>query len=204
MRVTSRDKVTRCWRRGSLTTWMFRASSSLAAFASAVLLVDTGIHQRHPSASLQCDITATVSCSREMDQWQSHVFGIPNPVFGVVVFGFLVLVSWLEATTAPIRRFLHCSAAACIAGSWISVQWFWYQSLFVIGVVCPWCVAVWLSVILMFWVVLPRHFCRYRTRIQTVRKPLPGCLCSYGWALGVAHACAVLITTYCEVLASQY
>lgn len=128
------------WTRGlSVALVVLGAVGLAAAFALAVdkyrILAD-------PQVSLSCDLNPILSCGSVMTTEQAELFGFPNPLLGVIGFSVVVTVGLLSLS-ARLPRWVHGGLALGSLAGLTFVHWLAYQSAFVIGALCPWCMVVW-------------------------------------------------------------
>lgn len=115
----------------------------LGLYASFTLTVDTIKLLEDPNVSLPCNINPLVSCKSVATAWQSRVFGFPNPILGVAAFSALFVIGVMLLNGGkPNRNFWLLVNYGNIA-SMLFVLWFIYQSVFKIGSLCIYCMAVW-------------------------------------------------------------
>jgi uncharacterized membrane protein len=122
--------------------------------ATAGLVVAGYLTYEHftASTSLACPETSTVNCQKVTTSEQSHVFGIP-----VVIYGLLFFVVMLIACAPPLWR---NPAPAIRYGRLVFAligvafaAYLVYAELFVINAICLWCTAVHLLALLLFGVI---------------------------------------------------
>lgn len=127
-------------------------ASVLALIASFVLSLEKIHLLNNPDAILSCSFNLVLNCSVVMQSWQSSVFfGIPNMYIGLVSFPVLITVAvaalWGGAHFK--KGFLLAMNIGVLLGT-IFAYWLFFQSLYVIQVLCPWCLVVTVSCTLMF------------------------------------------------------
>ena len=134
-----------------------RARTWLLLFAFAGLgasLATTWVHLQillDPFYTSVCDVNATVSCSQVYESRYGSIFGVPVALGGVIWFAGTLLLAWAGAR-AP------AESAENVAGyllTWSTVglavaMYLAYASFFVLGMICLFCVAVYVSVIGVF------------------------------------------------------
>ena len=123
-----------------------------ALIASFVLSLEKIHLLNNPDAILSCSFNLVLNCSVVMQSWQSSVFfGIPNMYIGLVSFPVLITVAvaalWGGAHFK--KGFLLAMNIGVLLGT-IFAYWLFFQSLYVIQVLCPWCLVVTVSCTLMF------------------------------------------------------
>lgn len=126
------------------TTFIVILVAALAALIAAFVLSIDKIHLlENPNTILSCSFNVVLNCSTVMQQPQSHVFfGIPNMFIGLMAFPVIVTVAvaGLWGVRFP-RKFLVTANIGVLLGT-IFAYWLFFSSLYVIQVLCPWCLIV--------------------------------------------------------------
>lgn len=122
----------------------------LSLTAAFVLSWDAVILAANPTAALSCDVNAVLSCGAVAQSWQAQVFGFPNAFLGLVAEPVVITtaVAALGGTRFP-RWFLFSAQCVYLLGV-VFAYWLFYQSMFVIGALCPWCLLITVSTTLVF------------------------------------------------------
>lgn len=133
--------------------WIFGTmlfSSVLSLIASFVLAVDAVKLAADPTAELSCDINAVISCGTVAAAWQSQLLGFPNAFLGLIAEPVVITlaVACLGGVRFP-RWFMFAAQVVYTIGLGFA-YWLFYQSMFHIGALCPWCLLVTLSTTLVF------------------------------------------------------
>jgi uncharacterized membrane protein len=125
-------------------------SSCLSLIASFVLSKEAVTLAANPNANLSCNINAVISCGTVGSAWQSHVFGFPNAFLGLIAEPVVITmaVAGLAGVRFP-RRFMFAAQVVYTLGL-VFAYWLFYQSMFHIGALCPWCLLVTVSTTLVF------------------------------------------------------
>ena len=118
------------------------AGGTAALIAAFVLTLEKFHLYENPDAILSCSINAVLNCSTVMQTWQSSVFGFPNMLIGLMAFPVIitVAVAGLAGVRFP-RCFLIAANIGFLLGTLFS-YWLFFQSLYAIQVLCPWCLLV--------------------------------------------------------------
>lgn len=127
------------------------AAATIALIAAFTLSVEKIHILKDPDAVLSCSFNLVLNCTRVMETPQASVFfGIPNMYFGVVAFSVLVTVAvgYLWGGARYNARFLRAMNIGVLLGT-IFAYWLFFQSVYVIQVLCPWCLLVTFSCTLM-------------------------------------------------------
>lgn len=104
-----------------------------------------------PEHVISCDFNPVLSCGTVMTTWQASVFGFPNPLVGLVAFPMVVFTGVLLLARVDLPRWVMLVFNLGALGGLAFVTWLIYQSVYSIGVLCPWCMAVWAAVLPIFW-----------------------------------------------------
>lgn len=119
--------------------------AAVAALIAAFVLSLEKIHlMNNPDAVLSCSFNIVMNCSTVMGTWQASVFwGVPNMYIGLMAFPVLITVAvaalWGGAHFN--RGFLLAMNAVVLLGT-IFAYWLFFSSVYVIEVLCPWCLIV--------------------------------------------------------------
>jgi len=105
---------------------------------------------RNPDYSSFCDINATVSCKAAYLSRYGSIGGVPVAVGGIVFFAWVLLMMWGSQGKSRIK---DSAPAYIFAGSTLALAftlYLAYASFFILGEVCPLCVATYVAVIGVF------------------------------------------------------
>ena len=125
-------------------------SSCLSLIASFVLSKEAVTLAANPNASLSCDINAVISCGTVGSAWQSHVFGFPNAFLGLIAEPVVITLAVASLAGVRFPRGFMFAAQVVYTLGLIFAYWLFYQSMFHIGALCPWCLLVTVSTTLVF------------------------------------------------------
>ncbi len=106
-----------------------------------------------PSYKPACSINPVISCGSIMKSDQSHLFGFPNPIIGLAAFPVLITTGVAMLAGAQFKRWywrgLQIGSLLGVA----FVTWLFFESVYRIGALCPYCMVVWTITIMTFWYV---------------------------------------------------
>ena len=100
-----------------------------------------------------CSLGETVDCVSIMRSPQSEAFGFPNPLLGIAGFGALTATGLVLVTGGRLGRPYWWVLQAGLLFAVGFVHWLIFQTLYRIGALCPFCMAVWSVTIPSFWYV---------------------------------------------------
>lgn len=133
--------------------WIFSTmlvSACLSLLASFVLSVDAIALAKDPHASLACNINSRISCGTVGISWQAHLFGFPNAFLGLLAEPVVITIAVASLAKVRFPRGFMLAAQVIYTLGVIFAYWLFFQALFVIGALCPWCLLVTLSTTLVF------------------------------------------------------
>ncbi len=125
-------------------------SSLIGLFASFVLSVDAIILAANPDAELSCNINSQISCGAVGTTWQANLFGWPNAFLGLVAEPVVITVAILGLARVRFPRWFLLTAQFVYTLGFIFALWLFYQSYFNIHALCPWCLLVTVTTILVW------------------------------------------------------
>lgn len=122
----------------------------LALFASFSLTVDEFYLLKNPDAILGCSFNLVMDCSVVMHTWQAAIFGFPNMLIGLMGYSVVITIAVLGYLGVKMPRNFLIAANVGFFGGIVFSEWLYFQSVYVIEVLCPWCLLVMFSTILIF------------------------------------------------------
>lgn len=130
-------KRTRAWLFGTMLV-----ASLVALAASFWLSVEEFTLLRHPDAVLTCSINAVLNCASVMQTWQASLLGFPNMFIGLMAFPVFIFLSILGVYNVNLPRWLWQAGTIGAVAAASFAYWLYFSSLYSIGILCPWCLAV--------------------------------------------------------------
>lgn len=135
--------------------WVLVIGGIIGLFASSILTIEKIHIAADPSFQPSCTISPIVACSPVIASPQAAAFGFPNPFLGLAGFGMVIAVGMMlfAGATKLKKWFWWCFQAGTVFGI-LFVAWLISQSLYDIGKLCLYCMAVWSVTIPIFWTTL--------------------------------------------------
>lgn len=138
-------------RRIDMTVFGIMLASALAALAAAFVLTLEKFHlYEDPNAILSCSFNIVLNCSTVMETWQASVFGFPNMIIGLMAYSVLVTFALAGLFGVKFPRWWLISANIGVLLGLIFSYWLFFQSVYAIQVLCPWCLIVTAMTTLIF------------------------------------------------------
>lgn len=125
------------------SAWWVLIAGMIGLIASVTLTAEKVKLLTDSSYVPSCNLNPVLSCGSVMATPQASLLGFPNPLIGITAFSVVVVTGVLAVTkvTLPQWYWIGLAAATLIAAAF--VHWLIFQSLYRIGALCPYCMAVW-------------------------------------------------------------
>ena len=147
----SKINLEREWK---LLARIFVIAGGIGWFASVALLLERIKSLQDPTKIPSCDISPFVSCGSLFDRWQASLFGFPNAILGVAGFVVPIVIGVGILAGANFKNWFWRCTVVGLGAAWVFVTWLFTQSIYNIGVLCPYCLVVWVATIPTWWTVL--------------------------------------------------
>jgi uncharacterized membrane protein len=123
----------------------------IAALAAAFVLTLEKFHlYENPEAILSCSFNLVLNCGQVMQTWQASVFGFPNMLIGMIAFPVVVTMALAGLAGVKFPRWWLVLANIGFLLGLIFAYWLFFSSVYVIQVLCPWCLIVTTATTLIF------------------------------------------------------
>ncbi len=111
-----------------------------AAFA---LTLDKIRLLENPDAQLSCNFSVLIGCITNLSSAQGSIFGFPNPLMGLAGWSVVITIGAAILAGARFARWFWIGLNVGVTGAIALVIWLIAQSIFVLDVLCPWCMVTW-------------------------------------------------------------
>lgn len=122
----------------------------IGLIASFVLAVEEIHLMKDPGATLSCSFNLVLNCSRVMQTWQASVFGFPNMFIGLMAYPVVIIVAALGLARVTLPSWFLRGANIGYGMGLLFAYWLFFNSVYAIQVLCPWCLIVTFSTTLIF------------------------------------------------------
>jgi len=126
------------------------ASSIIGLIAPLVLSIEALELAKDPFADLSCNINAVLSCGTVGSSWQASLLGFPNAYLGLIAEPVVITIAVAALGGVRFPRWFMNSAQVVYSIVLLFAYWHVYQSFFVIGALCPWCLLITITTTLVF------------------------------------------------------
>ena len=155
--------------------------------ASATLTIEKIEMLKNPAYVPTCSINPVLSCGSVMVTHQASVFGFPNPLMGIAGFAVVIVSGVLAITKVRLPQWYWVGLLIGTVLAAAFVHWLIYQTLYVIGALCPYCMVVW-SVTIPLLVVVASIALR-----PLASNPVAHALYTWRWSIVTLWFTAVIL-----------
>lgn len=132
------------------------ALTGLVSLIAAFELVREGYLLAAEGRTPSCDINPFFSCGSVMESWQARVaLDAPNQLFGVAGYAVVTTIGVAMAQGARFQRWFWQVTTAGLLAAWLFLMWLFVQAVFAIGILCLYCMVVWVAHTILWWIFLP-------------------------------------------------
>jgi len=118
--------------------------------ASFILTIEKIQLLKDPKVQLSCNFNPVVSCGSVIASPQAEAFGFANPLIGLISFAVIITIGVGMIAGAKYKRWFWLGLQAGTIFGVLFAMWLFYQSLYIIKALCPFCIVVWAVVIAQF------------------------------------------------------
>lgn len=122
----------------------------IGLIASFALTYDKIHVLQDPSYKPGCNLNPVLSCGSVMETSQASLFGIPNTIFGLIGFSMVSMLGLVLLAGAVLKRWLWVGAQVMATVGVIFMHYLFFEAVYRIHAICPWCFLVWMITIPIF------------------------------------------------------
>lgn len=130
--------------------WVLTIGGSIGLLASFILTLEKIQLLIKPTYVASCNLNPILSCTSIMKSTQAGLFGFPNPLIGIASFAVVITIGVGMLAGAKYKRWFMLGLQIGSLLGVIFVHWLFYESVFVIGFLCAYCMVVWTVTIPIF------------------------------------------------------
>jgi uncharacterized membrane protein len=128
-------------------------AGALGLLAAFELALEKVLLLSDPDHVPSCDVGVLVGCGVNLGSAQGSVFGFPNPFIGLMAWPVVITIGVALLGGVRFPRWFWAGFNVGVAGALVFVAWLIAQSIYVLDVLCPWCMLTWAVTIPTFWAV---------------------------------------------------
>lgn len=118
-----------------------------------IIMFDKVQIMKNPHYIPSCNLNPIISCGSVMQSKQAAAFGFPNPFLGLGGFPMVAIIGAGMLAGARFKRWFWLCANAGLLFAVGFCHWLFFEAVYRIHALCPWCMVVWVVSITCFWYV---------------------------------------------------
>lgn len=133
--------------------WIFGMVAVFAAvglLCSLILSIEKLHLLENPNAQLACTVNVFLNCATVMNTPEASLLGFPNSFIGMMAYSVLLTVAIAGLWGVRFPKSFMALAQLGVTIEIIFAYWLFFDSVFVIQVLCPFCLAVTFSSTMIF------------------------------------------------------
>lgn len=177
---------------------IFLIIAGAIGFAAAFTLTIDKIHLlQDPNAQLSCNFSVLIGCGTNLGSWQGSLFGFPNPLIGIAAWSVVITIGAAILAGARFARWFWIGLNIGMVGAIALVIWLIGQSIFVLDILCPWCMVTWSVTIPLFLAVTLYNLKAGNIpATASVRRAAAG---AYSWLVVITLACYIVVAVIAQL-----
>jgi uncharacterized membrane protein len=152
--------------------YLFIVAGIIGGAASFALTYDKLQVLKDPSYVPSCNINPVLSCGSVMKTQQASLLGVPNSVYGLIAFTMLLTFGVMLASGAIVKKWVWILAEIAATAGVIFMHYLFFQAVFRLHTICPWCFVVWMITIPVFWYTTQYNLRAGNLAIPKMLQPL--------------------------------
>lgn len=152
--------------------YLLATTGLLGLLASFALTYDKIQILKTPTYTPSCNINPIFSCGSIMNSEQAAILGIPNSIFGIAAFSALITFGVLLYFKTRFSRSVWIIAQVIAAFGVLYMHYLFFQGVYRINAICPWCFVVWMVTIPVFWGVTVYNLKQKNILTSTRLRPI--------------------------------
>jgi uncharacterized membrane protein len=134
--------------------WLLVIAGIVGLICSFVLTLDEVNLLKNPHFQPSCNLNPVISCGSVMKSTQAHAFSFPNPFIGLAAFSAVLTVGMALLAGAQFKRWFWLGLQLGTVFGIAFVHWLFFNTVYRINALCPYCMVVWTVTISLFWYIL--------------------------------------------------
>ncbi|HYH75407.1 MAG TPA: vitamin K epoxide reductase family protein [Candidatus Saccharimonadales bacterium] len=134
--------------------WLLIICGTIGLIAAFIITFEKIELLKDPNFVPSCNLNPIISCGSVMGSEQSNAFGFPNPLIGLMAFPVVITTGVVMLMGVSLKRWYMLGLQLGTVLGLAFIHWLFFQSTYRIGALCPYCIAVWIMTITLFWYVL--------------------------------------------------
>ena len=142
------------WTLEKFLPWLLLIGGAIGLICAFIIMFEKLELLQNAAYRPSCDLNPVISCGSVMASDQANAFGFPNPIIGLIAYPVLITLGVLLLAGSKFKRWIWGGLLAGTIFGLGFVHWLFFQSVYHINALCPYCMVVWVVTITTFWYVL--------------------------------------------------
>ncbi len=141
------------WKLERVLPWLLIMGGAIGLVCAFVIAFDEFKLLQNPHFVPSCNLNPVISCGSVMQSKQAHAFGFPNPFIGLMAFPVVIASGAMMLAGAKLKRWYMLGLEGGTIFGLLFIHWLFFESVYRIHALCPYCMGVWAVTITTFWYV---------------------------------------------------
>jgi uncharacterized membrane protein len=146
--------------------WILIICGTIGLICAFIIAYEEFQLVQNPKYVPSCNLNPIISCGSVMASKQAQAFGIPNPWIGLMAFPVVITSGVAMLAGAKLKRWYMIGLQLGTVFGLCFVHWLFFETVYRIHALCPYCMIVWVMTITTFWYVL-----QYNLKLGYIKMP---------------------------------
>lgn len=151
--VTKTDVKAKITKLARFIPWLLVIGGFIGLFCAFMISYDEWRLSLNHNFVPSCNLNPIISCGSVMQSKQAHLFGFPNPFIGLMAFPVLITMGMAMFAGAKFKRWFWLGLETASSLALVFVHWLFFETVYRIHALCPYCMGAWVVTITTFWYV---------------------------------------------------
>lgn len=120
---------------------------------SAIIMYDDLKLAQNPSYVPSCNLNPVIACGNVMQSKQASALGISNPFIGLGAYASLSTIGFALLAGGRFKKWFWLALEIGTIFGLGFVHWLFFESVYRLNELCPFCMVIWIVTIMSFWYV---------------------------------------------------
>ncbi len=131
------------WTLDRVYPWLLVIGGFIGLLMAFIITVEKIQLLKDPTFVPECNINPIISCGNIMSSDQASAFGFPNPLIGLMGFSVVVTIGMAMLAGAKFKKWFWQGLQIGTILGVAFCMWLFYEAVYEIGSLCPYCIVVW-------------------------------------------------------------
>jgi uncharacterized membrane protein len=152
--------------------WILVIGGAIGIAMAGILTFEHNQILKNPNYIPSCNLNPVVACGSVIASKQAQAFNIPNPWIGLAAFAVLLTTGMAILAGAKLKRWYWVGLELGTIFGLLFVHWLFFETVYRIHALCPYCIVVWVVTITTFWYITIYNFKNGYLRLPKSFSPI--------------------------------